>query len=121
MQIKSIAAAIIFFSLFSSVPAGAQTAADEQDFQQLREALRADDAERQSTIATCTEQGIGDNPAAAAKFMGVSVDSAAAAWCTRLTNGIANGQLTLTDVRGLNSGTVSARARQVLTTASEGK
>jgi hypothetical protein len=38
-----------------------------------------------------------------------------------MTNGIANGRLTLADVSGLNDGTVTPAAREVLTTASEGK
>ncbi|MGB3287641.1 MAG: hypothetical protein WBA83_00045 [Burkholderiaceae bacterium] len=122
MQSKSIInAAVVFLGLMASAPAMAQTAADERDFQQLGHTLKANDAERQSAIKTCTEQGIGDNPAAAAEFMGVPVERAAAVWCTRMTNGIANGQLTLTDIRGLNTGTVSARARRVLTTVSEGE
>ncbi|MBN9243910.1 MAG: hypothetical protein J0I98_14055 [Mesorhizobium sp.] len=122
MSIKSIAA--VFFVIGCLPPAGpawAQIAGDEQGFQQLAAALKADDAERQSAIATCIEQGIGDNPAGAAQFMGVPVEKAAEAWCTRMTNGIANGLLTLADVTALNSGTVTPGAQKVLTTVSEGK
>jgi hypothetical protein len=53
--------------------------------------------------------------------MGVPVEKAAEAWCTRMTNGIANGLLTLADVMGLNDGTVTPAAQKVLTTLSEGK
>jgi len=122
MHMKTIVAATMLFGLMAAGPAGAQQlAADEQEFQQLAAALKADDAERQGAIAVCIEQGIGDNPTGAAKFMGVPVEKAAEAWCTRMTNGIANGQLTLADVTALNEGTVTPRAREVLTTTSEGK
>lgn len=121
MSMKSIAAAIMLLGLFPAGPAFAQIAADEQDFQAMAAALRADDAERLSAIATCTEQGIGNDPAAAARFMGVPVEKAAEAWCTRMTNGIAEGRLTLADVAALNEGTVTDNARAVLTTGSEGR
>lgn len=121
MKTKSIFAAVILVGLPSVDPASAQIAADEQEFQQMASALRANDAERLSAIATCIEQGIGDNPEGAARFMGVPVEKAAEAWCTRMTNGIANGQLTLADVAALNEGTVTPGAQEVLTTMSEGK
>ena len=122
MHMKLIVVATVLLGLLPVAPAGAQQlAADEQEFQQLAAALKADDAERQGAIAVCIEQGIGDNPAGAAKFMGVPVEKAAEAWCTRMTNGIANGKLTLADVTALNEGTVTPRAREVLTTTSEGK
>lgn len=118
---KSIIATIVLFGFLPFDYAWAQVAADEQEFQQLVAALQANDAERQSAIAVCIEQGIGENPAGAAQFMGVSVERAAEAWCTRMTNGIANGKLNLIDVNGLNEGTVTPAAREVLTTVSEGK
>jgi hypothetical protein len=121
MKAKSITAALILLGFLPASPALAQIAADEQEFQQLVAALKADDAERQSAIATCIEQGIGDNPTGAAEFMGVPVEKAAEAWCTRMTNGIVDGKLTLADVNGLNEGTVTPAARAVLTTVSEGK
>jgi hypothetical protein len=122
MHMKTIVAATMLFGLMAAGPAGAQQlAADEQEFQRLAAALKADDAERQGAIAVCIEQGIGDNPTGAAKFMGVPVEKAAEAWCTRMTNGIANGKLTLADVTALNEGTVTPGAREVLTTTSEGK
>lgn len=37
-----------------------------------------------------------------------------------MTNGIANGKLTLNDVNALNMGTVSPAAREVLMTVSDG-
>ncbi len=46
--------------------------------------------------------------------MGVPVEEATAAWCKRMTNGIADGLLTLSDVNALSSGTVTPRALQVL-------
>jgi hypothetical protein len=121
MQVKSIVTATVLLVLLPVAPVWAQIAADEQEFQKLAAALKADDTERQSAITTCIKQGIGDNPAAAAKFMGVPVDRATEAWCTRMTNGIANGKLTLADVRALNEGTVTPSAREVLITVSEGK
>lgn len=122
MHLKLIVAATVFLGLLPAGPVWAQqVAADEQEFQQLVAALKANDAERQSAIAVCIEQGIGENPAGAAQFMGVKVEQAAEAWCTRMTNGIANGQLNLADVSGLNEGTISPAAQAVLTTVSEGK
>lgn len=121
MKTKSMTAALILLSLLPVGLACAQLAADEQEFQQMAAALKANDTERQSAIATCIEQGIGDNPAGAAQFMGVPVEKAAEAWCTRMTNGIASGLLTLADVTALNEGTVTPGAQNVLTTASEGK
>lgn len=108
---------LILLSFLPAGPASAQIASSEQELQQLGAALKANDAERRSAIATCIKQGIGANPAGAAQFMGVPVKKAAEAWCTRMTNGIANGKLTLNDLKGLNEGTVTPAARDVLTTA----
>ncbi len=123
MHRKSIAAAFVLVGLLPSVQAWAQLAADEEEFRQMAAALKADDAERQSAIATCIEQGADANPdpAGIAQFMGVPVEKAWEAWCTRTTNGIANGELTLADVTALNEGTVTPAAQKVLTTVSEGK
>lgn len=99
----------------------AQVADSEQEFRQLSAALKANDAERRSAIETCTRQGIGDDPKAAAKFMGVPVEKAAETWCVRMTNGIANGQLSLADIKALNIGKVTPDAQKVLTTVSDGK
>lgn len=122
MYPRSIFLAGVLLGFLPVGPAGAQqVAADEQEFQQLIAALKADDAERQGAIAVCTEQGIGDNPAGAAQFMGVPVEQAAQAWCTRMTNGIVNGQLSLADVNALNEGTITPAAQAVLTTVSEGQ
>jgi len=121
MRTTSIIATAMFLGLLPAGSALGQIAADEQEFQQLAAALKADEAERLSAISTCVAQGIGDNPAGAAGFMGVPVEKAAEAWCTRMTNGIANGKLTLADVNALNEGTVTPGAREVLTTVSEGK
>jgi hypothetical protein len=122
MHMKMIFAATLLFGLLPVGPAVAQqVAADELEFQQMAAALKANDTERRSAIAACIQQGIGDNPKNAAQFMGVPVDQAAEAWCTRMTNGIVNGQLTLADVNALNEGTVTPSAQQVLTTVSEGE
>ncbi|NYT64883.1 hypothetical protein H0A58_02730 [Alcaligenaceae bacterium] len=121
MQVKSIAALIILLTPLTVVPSQAQIVADEHEFQQLVAALRANDAERRSAITTCTKQGVGYNFSALAKLMEVPADRAVAAWCTRITNGIANNQLTLTDLKGLDDGTISPRAQKVLTTESEGQ
>ncbi|MGB3864162.1 MAG: hypothetical protein WBA29_00825 [Xanthobacteraceae bacterium] len=121
MQVKSLFIALVLLGFLPEGPASAQIAGSEQELQQLAAALKANDAERQSAIATCIKQGIGENPAGAAQFMGVPVEKAAEAWCTRLTNGIANGKLTLNDIKGLNEGTVTPGARGVLTAVSDGK
>lgn len=123
MRVKPTIVAIVALCLQQAAPAHAQLAADEQEFQQMAAALKADDAERQSAIATCIEQGVSanPNPAGIAQFMGLPVEQAWEAWCTRMTNGIANGRLTLADVNALNDGTVTPAARDVLTSASEGK
>jgi hypothetical protein len=121
MKTKPVVVVLVLLGLLPVAPVWAQIAANEQEFQQLAAALKANDAERQSTIATCIKQGIGDDPAVAAKFMGVPVDRAAEAWCTRMTNGIANSKLTLADVTALNKGTVTPRAREVLTTMLDDK
>ncbi|HEU4806085.1 MAG TPA: hypothetical protein VFS91_09840 [Nitrobacter sp.] len=121
MQMKALVTMTVLLGFLPAAPAWAQIAANEQEFQQLAAALKANDAERQSAIKTCIKQGIGDHPAGAAKFMGVPVDRAAEAWCTRMTNGIANSKLTLADVNALNKGTVTPGAREVLTSASDGK
>jgi len=121
MQLKSIVAAALLSGCFVAGPAGAQVAADEQEFQALVAAFQANDVERLAAIATCTEQGLGQDWSGLARFMGVPPDQAAVAWCTRMTNGIAHAQLSLADVQGLDVGDISPAARKVLTTASEGK
>ncbi len=121
MHMKAIAAALVFLGFLSPGPAAAQIADDEQEFQQMAAALRANDTERQSAINTCIGQGIGNDPAGLAEFMGVPVEKATEAWCKRMTNGIANGKLTLADVSALNRGTVTPGAREVLTNVSEGE
>lgn len=121
MRMKSIVTVIMLPGLLAACPVWAQIADSEHEFQQLAAALKADDAERQGAIDVCIGQGIGDNPENAAQFMGVPVEKAAEAWCTRMTNGIANRLLTLADVMGLNDGTVTPAAQKVLTTVSEGK
>jgi len=121
MKTKSMVAALILLGLLPIGPTWAQLAGNEQEFQQMAAALKANDKERRSAIATCIEQGIGDNPQGAAQFMGVPVEKATEAWCTRMTNGIANGKLAFADVTALNEGTVTPDAQKVLTTVSEGK
>lgn len=79
MQIKSMITAIVLLGLFSITAVRAQIAASQQDFQQLAAALKANDAERRSAIATCIRQGIGENPVTAARFMNVPVERAAEA------------------------------------------
>lgn len=120
MNTRSIVAAVVLIGGLAGSPGWAQLASNEQEFRQMGAALKANDAERRSAITTCIKQGIGDNPAGAAQFMGVSVEKAAEA-CTRMTNGIANGLLTLADVTALNEGTVTLGAQKVLTTISEGR
>ena len=121
MKITSIVATTVLIGVFSTGPGRAQIAADEQEFRQMAAALKANDAERRSAIATCIRQGIGENPTGAAQFLGVPVEKAAEAWCTRITDGIANGKLGFADVNSLNLGTVTSGAREVLTTVSEGR
>lgn len=123
MNMKSMIATAIVAGLLPAGPASAQLADNEEEFQQLVAALKADDAERQGAIAVCIEQGVNANPepAGIAGFMGVPVEQAWDAWCTRTTNGIANGKLTLADVNALNEGTFTPAAKDVLTTVSDGK
>jgi hypothetical protein len=121
MKLRStIAAAALFVAMPASVTS-AQIASDEQELKALAAALKADDAERQSAIETCIAQGIGDDPAGAAQFMDVPVEKAASAWCRRMTNGIAEGKLTLPDLQGLSSGDISANAEAVLKTPVPGE
>ena len=84
-------------------------------------ALASNDAERRAAIDTCIEQGIGQSPEGLAEFMGVPVEQATETWCTRMTNGIASGQLTLADLEALNEGTATPGALAVLTTAADGE
>lgn len=119
--VRTISIVATFVLLLLVGGARGQGTADETGFQQMASALRTNDAERQSAIATCIKQGIGEHPTGAAQLMGVAVEKAAEAWCTRMTNGIANGKLTLNDVKALNEGTITSGARAVLTTVSEGK
>lgn len=121
MLIKSIIAGATLIIVMPAAVAYAQLASDEQEFREMGAALKASDAERKSTIATCIKQGIGDNPTGAAKVMGVPVEKATRAWCTRMTIAIAEGKLTLADVRALNEGKVTPGAAMVLTTAQEGE
>lgn len=121
MSMKSIAAALILSSCLPVGPAWSQIATDEQEFQQLAAALKADDVERRSAINTCIAQGVGADPTGLAELMSLPVEKVAEAWCTRMTNGIAEGKLTLADINALNEGTLTPGARSVLTTPSEGK
>jgi hypothetical protein len=121
MHLKLMLAGIVVFGAIQAVPAAAQVAANEQEFQEMVAALKADDGERVTAIAVCIAQGIGDNPAGAAQFMGVPVEDAAKAWCTRTTNGIAAGKLTLSDLNAVNEGTVTPAMLDVLKTASQGE
>jgi hypothetical protein len=121
MRLAPLVAATLLSSAFPLASAGAQQNAGEEEFEHMAAALKANDSERQSAIATCIEQGIGDNPTGVAEFMGVPVEKAARAWCVRMTTGIANGKLHLVDINGLNEGTVTPAARLVLTTVSEGE
>jgi hypothetical protein len=122
MHMKLIVAATMLFGLLPVGPAGAQQVADDEaGFQQMVAALKANDAERQNAIAVCIGQSAGADSAGIAKILGVPAEQAWTAWCTRLTNGIANGKLTLADVTGLNEGTITPGAQAVLTTVSEGK
>lgn len=121
MNTKLVIAAAMLIGVGAASPGSAQVASSEREFQQLATALKANDTERRSAIATCIQQGIGGNPAGAAQLLGVPVGKAAEAWCTRMTNGIANGLLTLADITALNEGTVTPGAQKVLTTVSEGK
>jgi len=122
MRMKQALVAIIVLGLQHAIPARAQLADNEQEFQQMAAALKADDAERLSAITTCIEQGVSANPdpAGMAQFMDLPVEQAWEAWCTRMTNGIANGRLTLADINALNEGTITPNARDVLTTVSDG-
>lgn len=123
MRMKLTIVAIVVLVLQQAIPARAQLASNEQEFQQMAAALKADDAERQSAITTCIEQGVSANPepAGIAQLLGVAAEQAWEVWCTRMTNGIADGKLTLADLNALNDGTVTPNAQDVLTTVSDDK
>jgi hypothetical protein len=121
VKAKSTIVAAILIGTWLAGSASAQLAGNEKEFREMAAALKANDTERRSAIATCIKQGIGENPAGAAQFMGVPMEKAAEAWCTRMTNGIADGRLGFADVNGLNTGAITPTARAVLTTTSEGK
>lgn len=92
----------------------AQNDEDEQNFREMGAFLKANESERQDAISSCIAQGIGDNPTGAAKVLGVPVEEAATAWCTRTTNGIAEGTLTLADLMAANEGTITPQMLKVL-------
>jgi hypothetical protein len=117
MKINVIIASVALLGILPIHAASAQS--DEEQFQAMVAYLQAHDAERVTAIATCIAQGIGDNPTGAAKVMGVPVEEAATAWCTRTTNGIAYGKLTLADMQAVNEGNVTPNMLKVLTTVSD--
>lgn len=120
MNVKMSIAAAVLLAVLPTSSALAQSS-DEENFQAMAAALKANDVERQSAIDTCIAQGIGENPTGAVEFMGVPVENATKAWCMRTTNGIAEGKLTLADLIGLGSEDVSANAEAVLKTPVQGE
>jgi len=70
MRMKSTIATAMLLGLLPAGPAWAQIADDEQEFQQLAAALKADDAERQDAIATCIAQGRGRSKICSRRGMG---------------------------------------------------
>lgn len=76
MRIKPVVAAAMLIGVVAVRPGSAQVASSEQEFRQVAAALKANDAERRSAIATCIKQGIGENPAGVAQFMSVPVEKA---------------------------------------------
>lgn len=52
-------------------------------------------------------------------MLGVPVEEATTVWCTRTTNGIAAGKLTLADMLALDQGTLTPNMEKVLTAAPE--
>lgn len=78
MRMKQALVAIIVLGLQQAIPARAQLADSEQEFQQMAAALKADDAERLSAITICIEQGVSANPdpAGMAQFTDLPVEQA---------------------------------------------
>jgi hypothetical protein len=106
MNMKSFVAAGV---LLTALPAGVAWAqsSDEDDFKTMAAYLKANDSERQAAIESCIVQGTGRELANLAPIMEVSTENSVRAWCFRITNGIADGKLTLADMLSINEGTIS--------------
>jgi hypothetical protein len=117
MRLNSIVACVALLGILPMHSALAQS--DEEQFQEMVAYLQANDSEREAAIATCIDEGIGDNPTGVAKVLGVPVEEATTVWCTRTTNGIAAGKLTLADMLALDQGTLTPNMEKVLTAAPE--
>jgi hypothetical protein len=99
------------------LPAGAAVAqmpSSAEQFRAMAAYLKSNKAERDTAIATCIAKGVGDNPAGLAALLKVPVEGAAAAWCTRLTNAIADGRVSFADVSAIGEGKVTDAARAAL-------
>jgi hypothetical protein len=108
-----IAAALVI----GATAAHAQTLpTTEAQFQEMVAFLKSNDAERNNAIASCTAAGVGDNPTALAAFMNVPVDKAAATWCLRTVNGLANGALSFADLDAMNNGKITPAIRKAIKT-----
>ena len=105
------------------LPGGAAWAqsSDEDDFRALATYLKANDAERRAAIDSCIAEGAESELANLASIMEVAAEDSVRAWCFRITNGIADGKLTLADLQGLDEGTLSDNARTVMKTPVAGE
>lgn len=109
--------------LLSILPAGTTWAqsSGEEDFTAMVAYLKANDAERQAAIDTCTAQGAGREMANLAPIMEVTAENSVRTWCLRITNGLADGKLTLADMQGIEQGSLSENVRLVMKTPVEGE
>lgn len=110
-------------ALVAFLPAGATWAqsSDEDDFKAMVDYLKANDGERQAAIDSCLVQGAGREMANLAPIMEVPAENSVRAWCLRITNGLADGKLTLTDMQGIDQGKLSENVRAVMNTPVEGE
>lgn len=120
VNLKTLIAAA---TLVAVLPAGATWAqsSDEEDFKAMVAYLKANDAERQAAIDSCIAAGAGGEMANLAPIMEVPAENSVRTWCLRITNGIADGKLTLADMQGIEQGTLSENIRAVMKTPVEGE
>jgi hypothetical protein len=120
MNLKILIAAVV---LVAVLPAGATWAqsSDEDDFKAMVAYLKANDGERQAAIDSCLAQGTGREMANLAPIMEVPAVNSVNAWCLRITNGLADGKLTLADMQGIEQGALSENVRAVMKTPVEGE
>lgn len=115
MNLKTFIAAAAFVAFLPTGATWAQSS-DEDDFKAMVAYLKANDIERQAAIDSCIAQGSGGELANLAPIMEVPAENSVRAWCLRITNGIADGKLTLADMQGIDQGSLSENVKAVLKT-----